>query len=158
MGGIAVGGGGHGGKKSLDSEIPLIPFIDLLLCCVMFLLVSAVWTQMARLNASQKTPGQTADQMEPPPEQLKLILQIQQTGFVLASSAGDRNEVRKSGANYDLIALKELLRTRRSEDPNKKDIVVAPEDGVLYKDVVSTMDLVLGEGYSDMTLQDGAQI
>ena len=35
MGGISVGGG-HGGKKNLDSEIPLVPFIDLLLCCVMF--------------------------------------------------------------------------------------------------------------------------
>ena len=39
MGGISVGGG-HGGKKSVDSEIPLIPFIDFLLCIVLFLLAS----------------------------------------------------------------------------------------------------------------------
>ena len=49
MGGISVGGG-HGGKKSVDSEIPLVPFIDLLLCCVMFLLVTAVWNRLARLG------------------------------------------------------------------------------------------------------------
>lgn len=31
-----------------NHEIPLIPFIDFLLCLVAFLLVTAVWSQMAR--------------------------------------------------------------------------------------------------------------
>jgi biopolymer transport protein ExbD len=56
MAGIDVGGG-HGGKKSLNSEIPLIPFIDFLLCLVSFLLITAVWTQMSRINANANVPG-----------------------------------------------------------------------------------------------------
>ncbi len=56
MAGIDVGGG-HGGKRALNHEIPLIPFIDFLLCLVAFLLVTAVWTQMARINADAKVPG-----------------------------------------------------------------------------------------------------
>jgi biopolymer transport protein ExbD len=56
MAGIDVGGG-HGGKKSLNSEIPLIPFIDFLLCLVSFLLITAVWSQMARINADARVPG-----------------------------------------------------------------------------------------------------
>lgn len=55
MAGIDVGG--HGGKKAVNHEIPLIPFIDFLLCLVMFLLVTAVWSQMARLNADARVPG-----------------------------------------------------------------------------------------------------
>jgi biopolymer transport protein ExbD len=55
MAGIDVGG--HGGKKSLNHEIPLIPFIDFLLCLVSFLLITAVWSQMARLNADARVPG-----------------------------------------------------------------------------------------------------
>jgi biopolymer transport protein ExbD len=55
MAGIDVGG--HGGKRSLNQEIPLIPFIDFLLCLVAFLLVTAVWTQMARINANANIPG-----------------------------------------------------------------------------------------------------
>ena len=55
MAGIDVGG--HGGKRSLNHEIPLIPFIDFLLCLVAFLLVTAVWTQMARINADARVPG-----------------------------------------------------------------------------------------------------
>jgi len=56
MAGIDVGGG-HGGKRSLNSEIPLIPFIDFLLCLVSFLLITAVWTQMSRINADARVPG-----------------------------------------------------------------------------------------------------
>jgi len=56
MAGIDTGGG-HGGRRSTNHEIPLIPFIDFLLCLVAFLLVTAVWSQMARINADARVPG-----------------------------------------------------------------------------------------------------
>lgn len=68
MAGIDTGGG-HGGKRATNHEIPLIPFIDFLLCLVAFLLVTAVWSQMARLNADARVPGPPKD--EPPEEQKK---------------------------------------------------------------------------------------
>jgi biopolymer transport protein ExbD len=158
MGGISVGGGGHGGKKSVDSEIPLIPFIDLLLCCVMFLLVTAVWNQLAKLNANQQQPGQQAPNEPPPEEKVKVILQVQASGFVLASTAGDRIEVPKTGDQYDMEGLREKLQERKRLDPNRKDLVVAPEDGVRYDDVVASMDMVVGEGFPDMSLSDGSTL
>jgi biopolymer transport protein ExbD len=157
MGGINVGGG-HGGKKSVDSEIPLVPFIDLLLCCVMFLLVTAVWNQLARIDANQNQPGQQAPNEPPPEEKIKVILQVQASGFVLASSAGDRIEIPKSGDTYDMEQLREKLQERKRLEPNRKDLVVAPEDGVQYKDVVASMDMVVGEGFPDMSLSDGSTL
>lgn len=59
MAGIDVGGG-HG-KRSTNHEIPLIPFIDFLLCLVMFLLVTAVWSHMARIEADARVPGPPKD-------------------------------------------------------------------------------------------------
>lgn len=67
MAGIDVGGG-HG-RRSTNHEIPLIPFIDFLLCLVAFLLVTAVWSQMARINADARVPGPPKD--EPPEKQEK---------------------------------------------------------------------------------------
>ena len=157
MGGINVGGG-HGGKKSVDSEIPLVPFIDLLLCCVMFLLVTAVWNQLARIDANQQQPGQQAPNEPPPEEKIKVILQVQASGFVLASSAGDRIEIPKSGDTYDMEQLREKLQERKRLEPNRRDLVVAPEDGVQYKDVVASMDMVVGEGFPDMSLSDGSTL
>jgi biopolymer transport protein ExbD len=57
MGGVDVGGGGKGGRRSLDSEINMIPMIDLLMVTISFLLITAVWTHMARINADAQVPG-----------------------------------------------------------------------------------------------------
>lgn len=158
MGGVSVEGG-HGGKKNVDAEVPLIPFIDLLLCCVMFLLVSAVWNQLGRINANQQQPGAAPSDDQPPPEErVKLILQVQSTGYVLASTAGDRTQIAKNGETYDIAELRSKLQERRRLEPNRRDIIVAPEDGVRYEDVVGAMDLVVGEGYPDMSLSDGAAL
>lgn len=157
MAGISAGGGGHGGKKSVDHSIPLVPFIDLLLCCVMFLLVTAVWNQLARLDANQQQPGQPQVDTPPPEEpQIKLILQVQNSGYVLATTAGERTEIPKSGDAYDMEELLKKLKERRELEPNRKDITVAPEDGVQYVDVVAAMDAVVGQGYEAMSLSDGA--
>jgi biopolymer transport protein ExbD len=157
MGGINVGGG-HGGKKSVDSEIPLVPFIDLLLCCVMFLLVTAVWNQLARLDANQQQPGQQAPNEPPPEEKIKVVLQVKSTGYVIASTAGDRVEVPKVGDKYDTEVLREKLQERKRLEPNRRDLVVAPEDGVFYEDVIAAMDTVVGEGFPEMSLSDGATL
>ncbi|MGE0790261.1 MAG: ExbD/TolR family protein [Sandaracinaceae bacterium] len=159
MGGMNVDQGGHGGKKNVDSEIPLIPFIDLLLCCVMFLLVTAVWNKLARLDANQQQPGREAPMDAPPPEdRIRLFLQVKNTGYVLAATDGTNIEVPKNGDEFDLEALREKLQDRRRQEPNRRDLIVAPEDGVLYQDVVAAMDIVLGEGYDEMSLSDGAHL
>lgn len=158
MGGIDTGGG-HGGKKSVDQEIPLIPFIDLLLCCVMFLLVTAVWNQLARIAANQQQPAANAPQDAPPePPKVKLILQVQNTGYVLASTAGDRITITKNGDAYNQTELRTKLQERKKLEPNREDIIVAPEDGVRYEDVVGAMDVVVGEGFPEMSLSDGASL
>jgi len=155
MAGISVGGEG-GGKKSVNHEIPLIPFIDLLLCCVMFLLVTAVWNQLARINANQQQPSnQAPDNME---QKIKLVLQVQNTGYILASTAGDRLEIPKVAEKYDVESLREKLQDRKRLEPNRRDLIVASEDGVIYSDVVEAMDTVVGEGFPDMILSDGSTL
>jgi biopolymer transport protein ExbD len=57
MAGIDTGGDTSHGRRNVNQELPLIPFIDFLLCLVMFLLVTAVWSKMARLNADAMVPG-----------------------------------------------------------------------------------------------------
>jgi hypothetical protein len=49
--------GGRSSRRELNRELTLVPFIDFLLCIVAFLLVTAVWSQMARLEAQANVPG-----------------------------------------------------------------------------------------------------
>ena len=46
-------------RRQTNRELPLVPFIDFLLCLVSFLLITAVWSQKARLDASANVPGPT---------------------------------------------------------------------------------------------------
>lgn len=78
MAGIDVGGG-HG-KRPLNQEIPLIPFIDFLLCLVSFLLITAVWTQMSRINADARVPGPPDPDKPLNPQEKPKVLHVEMRG------------------------------------------------------------------------------
>jgi biopolymer transport protein ExbD len=66
-------GQGHGGKRERELRAAADPFIDFLLCLVSFLLITAVWSQMARINADARVPGpprpeEDIDKQEKPKE------------------------------------------------------------------------------------------
>src|SRR5271168_4330259 len=43
----------NGRRKSLDAELNLVPFIDLLSMCICFLLMTAVWMEIGALQVKQ---------------------------------------------------------------------------------------------------------
>jgi len=91
MGGIDVGGGGGGKRKSLDSEINMIPMIDLLMVTISFLLITAVWTTMARINADAQVPGPPrpdVEQEKTEPEKQLNIEMRDEDKFVLVWKQG----------------------------------------------------------------------
>ncbi len=68
MGGVSIDSGKAGGRRSLDSEINMIPMIDLLMVTISFLLITAVWSHMSRINADARVPGDTHEPVMRPPE------------------------------------------------------------------------------------------
>src|SRR3954466_13907018 len=51
-----------GDKKSVNVELNIIPFIDLMSCLTCFLLITAVWVNIAQINIQPK--GKTRDQAQ----------------------------------------------------------------------------------------------
>ena len=154
-------GGGRSGKKPINQEVPLIPFIDLLLCCIMFLLATAVWNQLAAMNANQQVPGQASTEDSPPEdEKVKLILQIRNAGYVLGSSAGESIDIKKRAVadarEFDTIELKSKLDQWKDAWDERNDLIVAPEDGVRYEDVIVAMDIASAAGFVNLSMADGA--
>ena len=91
MGGVSVDGGGGGGRRSLDSEINMIPMIDLLMVTISFLLITAVWTTMARINADAQVPGPPrpdVEQEKTEPEKQLNIEMRDEDKFVLVWKQG----------------------------------------------------------------------
>ena len=91
MGGVDVGGGGGGKRKSVDSDINMIPMIDLLMVTISFLLITAVWTTMARINADAQVPGPPrpdVEQEKTEPEKQLNIEMRDEDKFVLVWKQG----------------------------------------------------------------------
>src|ERR1700754_3214740 len=90
MAGITLEGR-KGSRRSLDSEINMIPMIDLLMVTISFLLITAVWVHSQRLAADAQVPGSV---VTPPcegdcKEEAKLHVETSDpTKFVLAWKKG----------------------------------------------------------------------
>ncbi len=154
MGVSLVGGGGAGGKRPLDAEIQLVPMIDLFVVTISFLLLTAVWTQLERLEVTQRTPGPTPLVATTPRDQL--VLRIDDAGYVLASTAGERVVIPRATEGYDVAALETALRAVHASDPNRRELVVSPDDGVRYDEVIRAMDAAVGESFPEISVSDGA--
>lgn len=57
MAAMSLSGGASTGRRSVDAELALVPMIDLLVCCITFLLLTAVWSHMQRLPAESQVGG-----------------------------------------------------------------------------------------------------
>ena len=83
MSGVDVGGGGKG-KRATNSDINMIPFIDLLMCTIAFLLITAVWVTNSRITADAQVPGPPGeiDVITPPERVLHVTVGESDFGLV----------------------------------------------------------------------------
>jgi biopolymer transport protein TolR len=151
-----MGGGGmpdEGGKrkkKALDAVINVVPAIDLLSCCITFLLYTAVWTQISRLQVQQFGSGAPEPQQVDQQKQLVVTLAVGERGMNLSTSAGLSVDIpvdRAGGAaRQDYRALVERLKTLRTEHPETAAVTVSAEDTIAYGDLVQVIDTCVGAG------------
>jgi biopolymer transport protein TolR len=154
-GGAMPEAGGKSRKKSLDAMINVVPAIDLLSCCIAFLLYTAVWTQISRLQVQQMGSSEA-----PPPDQkmVTVTLALTERGFALSSSAGTSITIPNLGRNpdggpvYDVKTLTERLTQLKRDYADVTAITVAAEDNVLYSDLVSAVDVCIGAQFVNVTV------
>ena len=151
-GGLQIPGGG-GKRKSLDFTLNLVPFIDLLSCCISFLLITAVWTQLNRIDVQQKGQGQAGEKTEETPPELKLVVVVDDSGYRVAAGS-DMVPIPKKNGTYDTPELGKKLADLKREHQDKTDITIASDDLVKYDYIVQTMDTAITSGFKDVSLVD----
>jgi len=149
---VSVDTGGKSGKKPLNTELNLVPYIDLLTCMVSFLLITAVWTQLARLQANQKGQGQAGEET-PPEAQVNIVVVVNDEGFNLVVGP-DQQPITKKGDAYDFEKLSTELKKVKDAHPDKNDVKVASEDQIKFDTLIKTMDVVLTSRFPDISLVD----
>ena len=150
--GVSVDSGNKSGKKPLNADLNLVPYIDLLTCMVAFLLITAVWSQLARLNVHQKGQGQAGEDT-PPEKVFKLVVVVNNEGFNLVADQ-DQQPIPKKGDQYDYEKLGSELKKIKEPHADKGDIQVASEDEIKFEALVKTMDVALSARFPDISLID----
>ncbi len=145
MGGVSVETKG-GGRKSVDSNINMVPMIDLLISVIAFLLMTAVWVQTGALQASQPRGAPSSD-TPPDTTQEQLKVTITGTGFRVGITATDIRDIAAGPTAMD--ELRRLLRERHTANQQQREVWISPESTVHYNQIIEVMDAIYeiwGEG------------
>jgi biopolymer transport protein ExbD len=152
------GGQGKRKKKALDAVINVVPAIDLLSCCISFLLFTAVWTQISRLQVQQLGTGAPEPTVTDPQKSLMVTLAMGERGFNLATSSGTSIDIPTLGRGpagelrFDLKSLAEKLKQLKSDYPDASAVTVSAEDTVSYGDLVQAIDACIGSGLAAVSV------
>src|SRR6266576_5719256 len=93
---------GTGDKKSVNVELNIIPFIDLMSCLTAFLLVTAVWVNIAQINISPKGKNRDTSQVQQDNENVTLSVLVQSDRiWVGLSRVNEFQDIPKRGDQQD---------------------------------------------------------
>jgi biopolymer transport protein TolR len=142
-----------GGRKSLDAEINLVPFIDLLSVCICFLLMTAVWIQLSTVQVKQshgteagESGAYELDMRFGGPTSVEVALK--KNGKPFKKAAFKSEEFKTLLASVDGQLTSWLQAITPATVPGKPFVspvtaaMVTPKAGVSYGNLVSAMDVL----------------
>jgi biopolymer transport protein ExbD len=151
-------------KGSVNVELNIIPFIDLMSCLTAFLLVTAVWVNIAQINIQPK--GKTRDTSNVQKDDETVVLSVLVTAdriWVGLSRVNEFQEIPKlASGEQDWEKFETTLKDHKASAffADRKDIEIAAESTtqapVKYQDVIRAMDTAVKVDFIDVGLSDPA--
>jgi biopolymer transport protein TolR len=134
------------GRRQLNFDLNLVPFIDMLSVCICFLLVTAVFMQLGTVNVRQALgDGAAAKTREEP----ALWLRLQDNGTlqvtvknVKASRASEFVVPAAGGSEPDWARFSSSLSIVKRTYPNLGIALVMPSAQTRYENVIQAMDRI----------------
>jgi len=174
MGGVDVGEGGK--KRSTNSEINMIPFIDLLMVTIAFLLITAVWVTNSRINADAQVPGPPDPNKELTPQTPEKVLNLQilenefnlvwkQGATVVSETHVPKNPVESGQTGTTIVRFPDLAKKIDTEwtaqgghkdasDKKLDQCTLQSDNRTPFKEIVGVLD-ALYSPKRDMKFADG---
>ena len=152
---------GTGDKKSLNVELNIVPFIDLMSCLTAFLLVTAVWVNIAQINIQPKGKTRDTANVQQDDEHVTLSVLVQADRvWVGLSRVNEFQEIPKKGDGQDWEKFETTLKEHKASAffSDRSDLEIAAESTsaspVQYQDIIHAMDVAVKVGFVDVGLTD----
>lgn len=152
-----------GDSDSPVIELNLVPFIDLMSVCIIFLLITAVWIQISMIQLGTSVYAKKMDDEPAPPPQtphaeVPFRIDVLSKGYKMVLGSQVILIPLSSGGLYNHEKLTEQLESVKKVYPDKVDVVVTSEDKLFYKHLIMAMDLLLSAGFPQVTIAPGEVI
>lgn len=139
---------GLGGKKDLNAELNLTPFIDLLSTCVCFLLVTAVWIEIGTVEIKQ-SHGTEASAPKKISYDLDIVfknptfisLNLKQNGKRVRAINVQADNFENTMAKLDTEVKNNIL-TFKNKAIEIAAATITPRSDVNYGNLISTLDVL----------------
>ncbi len=162
MGSIDTGG------KGVDVHLNITPFVDLMVCLTAFLLVTAVWTNLAQISIKPKGVGNPDNKQLDEEQCVKAALEISKSGLWLGVGKGANLEkyweipVKNKKYGWDKLkkALKEAKPILKRENGSNKcktyvtQLQLGAADKITYQSIIWAMDTAVSMNFNDVGLTD----
>lgn len=137
------------GGRQVAIEPNIVPFIDLMSVLIIFLLISAVWTQVSMIQIGSSVYGQRQnDEVVVPPPQFEVAfrLDVLTSGYNVVIGT-DKFFIDKQAGQYNDQGLIERLKKVKQQYPQKEDVVITVLDELPYSSLIKGMDALLVSGF-----------
>jgi len=148
-------GTGRRARRTVNHQLPLVPFIDFLICLVVFLLANLGFANVARLQSSALGLGRAGD--VPEADRKRLHVELQEHRFrvswrtgetVVASSDVPRQVVIEGRGDRHYPELARFLERdwlangmhQAASDPVLDEAVLHVQNSAAYEDVIAVLD------------------
>jgi biopolymer transport protein TolR len=150
-------GGGKSGRGT-NVDLNLVPIIDLMSVCIIFLLITAVWSQVSMIQIGSSIYGKKSSEqpVEPPPRsEIPFRLDVMNTGYRVVIGRETLQFPKVNGA-YDQERLMTELRKVKELYPEKLDAVITVQDELPYETLIGGMDALLSSGFAEISVATAA--
>src|SRR5688572_17580355 len=149
---------GAEGKGSVNVELNIVPFIDLMSCLTAFLLVTAVWVNVAQMNTrtggNTRENGPKCDGQECEDPKLSVLVEKDQI-WIGVSRLEEYEAIPRDGANYNWPVVLERLKAHKAGSlfNSTRTIEIAAHSAkdhpIAYRELVTAMETAIQAGFDD---------
>ncbi|MDZ4662524.1 MAG: biopolymer transporter ExbD [Pseudomonadota bacterium] len=143
------------GGEGINVDVNLVPFIDLMSVLIVFMLLTAVWTQISMIQLGSSIYSKRQDD-EPlaKQEDKELRLDIKKNGYNLMF-AGKSFPIPKTGETYDKEALRKLLLKIKDRNPDQTAAQIMVSEDLKFEIFIEGMDVLLQSQFPNIGVITG---
>jgi len=136
-----------------DDDLNITPVMNVFLILVPFLLLTAVFVNIAIVEFSLPSSNAAArEQSQQRKNTVVTILAITEKGFELKTKGQKFPFIEKKDGIFDYQILIERLQEVKQKHAESEDIIIAPESTIKYDTIIQVMDRCRENGFPNISI------